>query len=94
MIRPPGFAPLFDAKAKRIVDSSNEEESEYRITTKWPTQIIGSVEEEEIKFGESLEIRMVTGKSLVNINPGKGQIEEEEGFGFAFCKKCGKLEPR
>tara|TARA_B100001564_G_C20652695_1_gene677636 strand:- start:1265 stop:2464 length:1200 start_codon:yes stop_codon:yes gene_type:complete len=34
---------------------------------------------------------MVSGKKLVNINPGKGQIEDDDGFGFTFCKKCGSL---
>ena len=73
------------------MDISNKEKSEYRISTKWPTQIIGAVEEDEIKFGEHLELRMVTEKTLININPGLGQIEEEDGFGFSFCKKCGHL---
>lgn len=91
MLRPPGFAPLVRAKDGSIVDVSQQKNTEYRITTKWPTQIIGEIEENEIKFGEHLELRMVSGKTLVNINPGKGQIEEEDGFGFTFCKKCGSL---
>ena len=91
MLRPPGFAPLVRASDGSIVDVSKQRNTEYRITTKWPTQIIGEIEENEIKFGEHLELRMVSGKTLVNINPGKGQIEEEDGFGFTFCKKCGSL---
>lgn len=91
MLRPPGFAPLVRSSDGSIVDVSKQRNTEYRITTKWPTQIIGEIEENEIKFGQHLELRMVSGKTLVNINPGKGQIEEEDGFGFTFCKKCGSL---
>ena len=91
MLTPTGFAPLVRASDGSIVDVSQRKNTEYRITTKWPTQIIGAIDENEIKFGEHLELRMVSGKTLVNINPGKGQIEEEDGFGFTFCKRCGSL---
>jgi len=91
MLRPPGFAPLVRASDGSIVELSQRTNTEYRITTKWPTQIIGAIGEDKIKFGKHLELRMVSGKTLVNINPGKGQIEEDDGFGFTFCKKCGSL---
>ena len=91
MLRPPGFAPLVRATDGSIDDISHRTNTEYRITTKWPTQIIGEIGGKKIKFGEHLELRMVSGKKLVNINPGKGQIEEDDGFGFTFCKKCGGL---
>lgn len=91
MLRPPGFAPLVKPSDGSIVDVSRSSKIEYRITTKWPTQIIGEVGEDSIKFGEHLELRMMSKKTLVNINPGKGQIEDDDGFGFTFCKKCGSL---
>lgn len=91
MLTPPGFAPLVNPKDGSIADVSKNANTEYRITTKWPTQIIGEIGENPIHFGEHLQVRLVTKKKLVNINPGKGQIEEDDGFGFTFCKKCGAL---
>ena len=91
MLTPPGFAPLVNPSDGSITDVSKNNNTEYRISTKWPTQIIGEIGENPIRFGEHLELRMVSKKKLVNINPGKGQIEEDDGFGFTFCKKCGAL---
>jgi len=91
MLRPPGFAPLVDARNGSILDVSKRINTEYRITTKWPTQIIGEIGVDPIRFGEHLELRLMTKKKLININPGKGEIEEDDGFGFTFCKKCGAL---
>ena len=90
MLRPPGFAPLVWPDG-RVVET-DADNYDFRLSTKWPTQIIGDNDtEDSLELGDRMNIRFMKARSLVNINAGKGQIEEEDGFGFSFCRKCGNL---
>lgn len=93
VVRPPGFAPLVNETNGRIVDADKSDSQIFRSNTKWPTAIQGDEPEDEIGIG-NMKIRFLRHKELININPGRSDIGDEQDteYGFAFCRKCGALE--
>ncbi len=93
VVRPPGFAPLVNEANGRIMDADRSDSQVFRNNTKWPTAIQGDQPDEEIALN-SMKIRLLTHKELININPGQSDIGDERvvQYGFAFCRKCGALE--
>ena len=77
----------------RIVDADRSDSQVFRNNTKWPTAIQGDQPDDEIALN-SMKIRLLNHKELININPGRSDIGDERvvQYGFAFCRKCGALE--